>query len=67
MSDFESELQMAQTNLAISGVHTLFLPTASRRSFLASGLIREVARLGGNVEDMVPEPVYRRLKEKLPS
>ena len=67
VSDFESELQMAQTNLAISGVHTLFLPTASRRSFLASGLIREVARLGGNVEDMVPEPVYRRLKEKLPS
>jgi len=65
VSDFEAELQMAQTNLAISGVHTLFLPSASRRSFLASGLIREVARLGGDVGDMVPGPVHQRLQEKL--
>ena len=64
VSDFESELQMAQTNLVISGVHTMFLPTASRRSFLASGLIREVARLGGDVSEMVPEPVFLRLDEK---
>jgi pantetheine-phosphate adenylyltransferase len=64
VSDFEAELQMAQTNLAISGVHTLFLPTASRRSFLASGLIREVSRLGGDVSEMVPEPVRLRLAEK---
>ena len=65
VSDFETELQMAQTNLVISGMHTMFLPTASRRSFLASGLIREVARLGGDVSEMVPEPVSRRLDEKL--
>ncbi len=64
VSDFEAELQMAQTNLAISGVHPLFLPTASRRSFLASGLIREVSRLGGDVSEMVPEPVRLRLAEK---
>jgi len=64
VSDFESELQMAQTNQAISGMHTLFLPTASRRSFLASGLIREVARLGGDVSDMVPAPVFRELQKK---
>ena len=64
VSDFESELQMAQTNLVISGVHTMFLPTASHRSFLASGLIREVARLGGDVSEMVPEPVFLRLDEK---
>jgi len=65
VSDFESELQMAQTNLVISGVHTMFLPTASHRSFLASGLIREVARLGGDVSEMVPEPVFLRLDEKI--
>ena len=65
VSDFESELQMAQMNAAISGVQTLFLPTATRRSFLASRLIREVVRLGGDVSDMVPEPVLRRLVGRL--
>jgi len=64
VSDFESELQMAQMNAAISGVQTLFLPTASRRSFLASRLIREVARLGGDVSDMVPPAVLRRLLDR---
>ena len=64
VSDFESELQMAQMNAAISGVQTLFLPTASRRSFLASRLIREVARLGGDVSDMVPPPVLRRIADR---
>ncbi|HJL90260.1 MAG TPA: phosphopantetheine adenylyltransferase, partial [Acidimicrobiales bacterium] len=63
----ESELQMAQMNSAISGVETLFLPTASRRSFLASRLIREVARLGGDVSTMVPDPVSRRLADRFTS
>ena len=67
VSDFESELQMAQMNAAISGVQTLFLPTATRRSFLASRLIREVVRLGGDVSDMVPEPVRLRLEGRLGS
>jgi pantetheine-phosphate adenylyltransferase len=64
VSDFESELQMAQMNHAISGVHTVFLPSASDRSFLASKLIREVARLGGDVTSMVPPPVAKRLNER---
>lgn len=67
VSDFESELQMAQMNRSISGVDTLFVPSASRNSFLASKLIREVARFGGDVETMVPAPVAARLKDKLPS
>jgi pantetheine-phosphate adenylyltransferase len=58
---------MAQMNAAISGVQTLFLPTASRRSFLASRLIREVARLGGSVDSMVPDVVSRRLDERFGS
>lgn len=62
VSDFESELQMAQMNRSISGVDTLFVPSASKNSFLASKLIREVARFGGNVETMVPGPVADRLK-----
>ena len=62
VSDFEAELQMAQMNLALSGVHTVFIPSASRRSFLASKLIREVVRFGGDVSSMVPPQVMRRLK-----
>jgi len=64
VSDFESELQMAQMNRSISGVDTLFIPSASRNSFLASKLIREIARFGGDVDTMVPPPVSRRLKER---
>ncbi|MCB1256945.1 MAG: pantetheine-phosphate adenylyltransferase [Microthrixaceae bacterium] len=66
VSDFESELQMAQMNKSISGVDTLFVPSASRNSFLASKLIREVARFGGDVSTMVPAPVAARLKDKVP-
>lgn len=64
VSDFESELQMAQMNNAISGVHTVFIPSASNHSFLASKLIREIARFGGDVSSFVPEPVRLRLEEK---
>jgi pantetheine-phosphate adenylyltransferase len=67
VSDFESELQMAQMNRSISGVDTLFVPSASRNSFLASKLIREVARFGGDVTTMVPAPVANRLNEKFGS
>lgn len=66
VSDAESEITQAQMNLAISGIHTVFIPSASASSFLASKLIREVARLGGDVTDMVPAPVAKRLKEKFP-
>ena len=64
VSDFESELQMAQMNRRISGVDTLFIPTTSGNSFLASRLIREVARFGGNIESMVPVCVATLLKER---
>jgi pantetheine-phosphate adenylyltransferase len=64
VSDFENELQMAQMNYKISGVDTLFLPSLSNNSFLASKLIREIARFGGDVSSTVPEPVAKRLKEK---
>ena len=67
VSDFESELQMAQMNHKISGVYTLFIPSASGNSFLASKLIREISKFGGDVSSMVPAPVARRLKEKLGS
>ena len=64
VSDFENELQMAQMNNSVSGIHTLFIPSASRSSFLASKFIRDFARFGGDISSMVPEPVARRMKEK---
>ena len=64
VSDFESELQQAHMNYAISGVHTAFLPSATTHSFVASKLLREIARFGGDVSSMVPEPVAKRLAER---
>ncbi len=64
VSDFESELQQAQMNLAISGVHTVFIPSATTHSFIASKWIREIARFGGDVSSMVPPPVAKRLLER---
>ena len=64
VSDFENELQMAQMNRSLSGVETVFIPTSSTHSFIASRLLREVARYGGNVSAFVPPVVATRLKEK---
>jgi pantetheine-phosphate adenylyltransferase len=64
VSDFESELMMAQMNHAISGVDTLFIPSGSSHSFLASKLIREIARYGGDITSMVPPAVAKRLTDK---
>jgi pantetheine-phosphate adenylyltransferase len=64
VSDFDFELQMAQVNERMSGIATLFFPTAPEHSFLSSSLVREVARFGGDVSSMVPAPVAQRLKER---
>lgn len=67
LSDAESEMAQAQMNLAISGVHTVFLPSASASSFVASKYIRDIARFGGDVSMMVPDPVAKRLRERYPT
>ncbi|HEU5150505.1 MAG TPA: pantetheine-phosphate adenylyltransferase [Iamia sp.] len=64
VSDFESEMHQAHMNLAISGVHSVFIPSATEHSFVASKLIREIARFGGDVTSMVPAPVNQRLAER---
>jgi pantetheine-phosphate adenylyltransferase len=65
VSDFEYELQMAQMNAQIGGVETLFLASCPVYSFLSSSLVKEVARLGGDVSSFVPPVVARRLADKL--
>jgi pantetheine-phosphate adenylyltransferase len=64
VSDFENELQMAQMNRQLSGIETLFIPTTSTSAFVASRLLREVARYGGDVSAFVPKAVWLRLQEK---
>ena len=66
VSDFENELQMAQMNRSLSGVETLFIPSSSDHSFIASRLLREVARFGGDVTPFVPPPVAKRLAAMYP-
>ena len=66
VSDFENELQMAQMNKQLSGVETLFIPTSSAHSFIASRLLREVARFGGDVTSFVPKVVAHRLRRSSP-
>lgn len=64
MSDFEYELQMAQMNHHLSGVHTLFLPTSPEHAYLSSSLVKGVAKLGGSVDGLVSAPVAAQLKER---
>ena len=64
VSDFEAEMQMAQMNNHLSGVETIFIPTSPEWSFVASKLVREVARFGGDVSAFVPKVVAEQLKAK---
>ena len=67
VSDYEYEIQMAQMNHRLGGVETLFMPTSPKWSFLSSSLVKEVARLGGDVEGLVPDHVRKALAAKLDS
>jgi pantetheine-phosphate adenylyltransferase len=67
ISDFDYELQMAQMNLSLAGVETLFMTTNPQYSFLSSSLVKEVATYGGDVSGLVPEVVHQSLVERLSS
>ena len=65
VSDFDYELQMSQMNNRLTGLETLFVATNPEYSFLSSSLVKEVAAWGGDVSGLVPEPVLRRLRDRL--
>src|SRR3954453_14346009 len=65
VSDFDYELQMAQMNLGLADVETLFMATNPLYSFLSSSLIKDVVKFGGDVSAHVPEAVRLRLVERL--
>lgn len=64
-TDFEYELQMAQMNRHVAGVDTFFVATKPQFSFVSSSLAKEVAALGGDVTDLLPPVVNKRLQAKL--
>jgi pantetheine-phosphate adenylyltransferase len=65
VSDFEFEFQMALMNRKLEGeVETIFLMPKEEYTYLSSRLVKEIARLGGNVSDFVPQPVAEALAKK---
>ncbi len=64
-SDFGYELPMAQMNRRLTGVDTVFVPTAPEWAFVSSSLVREIAVLGGDVSGFVPASVQRRIAARL--
>ncbi len=66
ISDYEFELQMALMNRKLEPkIETVFMMPAETYSYLSSRLVREIARLGGTVKDLVPAVVEERLKAKV--
>lgn len=65
ISDYESEMQIAQTNRNIdSNIETMFLSTGLEYSFLSSTIAKEVAYYDAGVEKLVPPAVVKKFKEK---
>ena len=66
VSDFEYEFQLAGMNRNLApDIETIFLTTAEQYACLSSTLVKEVARLGGDITNFVPEQVLAEMKLKL--
>jgi pantetheine-phosphate adenylyltransferase len=69
VSDFDYEFQMAHMNHQLSpGIETMFMMTGDEHFYLSSGLVKEVAKLGGDISRFVPkhvaESLMKRVKER---
>lgn len=66
ITDFEYELQMAQTNHAMChNIDTIFLTTDLKYAYLSSSIVKEVASFDGNIDMFVPEPIVPLVRKKL--
>ena len=64
ISDFEYELEMNQLNRHLAGdIESVYLMASPQYSFLSSSGVKEIATFGGDVSDLVPDEVAKRLKE----
>jgi pantetheine-phosphate adenylyltransferase len=68
LSDFEWEFQMNQLNRHLApDIETVYVMASPQVSFVSSSGVKEIASFGGNVEELVPIAVARRLKEMFPN
>ncbi|MHC4557354.1 MAG: pantetheine-phosphate adenylyltransferase [Planctomycetota bacterium] len=65
LTDVQYEFQLAMTNRAVAGIETVFIMTSEQYGFTSSTLIREVASLGGDLSNLIPENIHKRLKQRL--
>ena len=66
VTDFEYELQMAQTNRKLNKrVETVFLSTSLEYAYLSSSTVKEIASFGGDITQFVPEFVVEKVTEKI--
>jgi pantetheine-phosphate adenylyltransferase len=66
VSDFEYEMQLSQTNSALSTeIKTVFLTTRPKYNFISSSSVKDIAILGGDISKFVPDVVDAYLKKKL--
>ncbi len=67
ISDFEWEFQMNQLNRTLAPeIETVYVMASPQVSFVSSSGVKEIAMFGGNVAELVPEPVARRMAELYP-
>ncbi len=65
VSDFEYEIQMANMNARMEpSIETIFLMASDRHQFIASSLVKDIARLGGDTSQFVSKRVFERLQRK---
>ena len=68
ISDFEWEFQMNQLNRTLAPeIETVYVMASPQVSFVSSSGVKEIAAFGGNVDELVPEPVARRFKQMFPA
>ena len=64
LTDVQYEFQLALTNRAVAGIETIFIMSSEQYGFTSSTLIREIASLGGDLSNLIPPTVHRRLEER---
>lgn len=65
LTDVQYEFQLAMTNRAVAGIETVFILTSEQYGFTSSTITREIASLGGDLSNLIPESVQERLKKRL--
>ena len=66
MSDFEYEFQMALTNKKLNpDIETLFLTTSAENMYLSSSMVKQIASMGGDISDFVPQVIHDDIVERL--